>query len=191
MESQRNHRRELWRGDQRPTDTGSGRNIIFGNSSKITDANSWSVALDAGYNFVNNTINPGAGSIYLNNNSGGTTGGGWIQTAVGSINLMAGQDILLGSGSVTTTGGGSISQTPSPTTSMPAHSTAGTSFTATPTSDYRFIGAGAIPNPVLSGFSTEAGGNVTLIAGNNIASVPTLPNTAIGRAHPARMGRAT
>jgi hypothetical protein len=156
----------------------AGRNIIFGNSSKITDANSWSVALDAGYNFVNDTINPGAGSIYLNNNSGGTTGGGWIQTAVSSINLMAGQDILLGSGSVTTTGGGSISADAIADNINAGSFNGGTSFTATPTGDYRFIGAGAIPNPVLSGFSTEAGGNVTLIAGNNIASVPTLPNSS-------------
>jgi filamentous hemagglutinin family protein len=156
----------------------AGRNIIFGNGSKITDANNWSVTLDAGYSFANNAVQSGAGSIYLNNNSGGTTGGGWIQTAAGNINLIAGQDILLGSGSVSTTGGGSIFADAIADNINAGSFNGGTSFTATPTSDYRFIGAGAIPNPVLSGFSTEAGGNVTLIAGNNIASVPTLPNSS-------------
>ena len=155
----------------------AGRNIIFGNGARITDANSWSVTLDAGYNFVNNTINPGAGSIYLNNNSGGTTGGGWIQTAAGNINLTAGQDILLGSGSVTTTGGGSIFADAIVDNINAGSFNGGTSFTATPTSDYRFLGSGAVLNPVLSGFSTEAGGNVTLIAGNNITSVPTVPTS--------------
>jgi filamentous hemagglutinin family protein len=153
----------------------AGRNIIFGNGSRITDANNWSVTLQAGYDFVNNAVQSGIGSIYLNNNSGGTTGGGWIQTAAGSINLIAGQDILLGSGSVTTTGGGSIFADAIADNINAGSFNGGTSFTATPTSDYRFLNSGAFLNPVLSGFSTEAGGNVTLIAGNNIASVPTVP----------------
>ena len=37
----------------------AGRNIIFGDGSKITDANNWSVALEAGYNFANNTVQSG------------------------------------------------------------------------------------------------------------------------------------
>ncbi len=155
----------------------AGRNIIFGNGSKITDANNWSVSLQAGYDFVNNVVQPGGGSIYLNNNSGGTTGGGWIQTAAGSINLIAGQDILIGSGSVTTTGGGSIFANAIAGNINAGSFNGGTSFTATPTGDYRFLSTGAALNPVLSGFSTAAGGDVTLIAGNNIASVPTVPTS--------------
>ena len=48
----------------------AGGNITFGNSSKITDANAWSVTLEAGYNFGNSTINAGIGYIYLNGGSG-------------------------------------------------------------------------------------------------------------------------
>ena len=99
----------------------AGGDITFGSNSKITDANSWSVTLDAGYNFVNNAVQSGIGNIYLNGGNG-LTGNGSILTGSGNINLTAGQDILLASqsshqqttqakkisGSVFTTGGGSI-----------------------------------------------------------------------------------
>jgi len=40
------------------------------------------------------------------------------------------------------------------------------------TSDYNFTDSGATPNHGSRGISTAAGGNVTLIAGNNIDSTP-------------------
>ncbi len=46
----------------------------------------------------------------------------------------------------------------------------------TQTSDYNFTDTGATPNPFLGGISTAAGGNVTLIAGNNIDSTPVVPS---------------
>ena len=95
----------------------AGGDITFGGKSQIFDANNWSVTLAAGYNFANNTINSGIGNIYLNGGNGLTTSGS-IQTSGGDINLFAGQSILLASqnnhskniasGSVFTTGGGSI-----------------------------------------------------------------------------------
>jgi filamentous hemagglutinin family protein len=75
----------------------AGRNITFGDGSKITDANNWSVALDAGYNFANNTVQSGYGNIYLNGGSG-QSGSGSIQLSQGSINLTAGNSIVVGSG---------------------------------------------------------------------------------------------
>jgi filamentous hemagglutinin family protein len=151
----------------------AGGNIIFGNGSKITDANNWSASLLAGYDFVNNAIQSGAGYIYLNNNSGGNTGGGTIQTAAGSIILFAGESILAGSGSVYTTLGGGIF----------ADALAGNINTGSfnggngtsQKSNYSFTSTGANPSTILGGFSTAAGGNVTLIAGNNIDSTPTVP----------------
>jgi filamentous hemagglutinin family protein len=141
----------------------AGGNIIFGNGSKITDANSWSVTLDAGYNLANNTINSGVGNIYLNGSSSGTQSG-TIQLSAGDINLYAGQNILVGSGSVFTTGGGSIF----------ANALAGDINAGTANGGYKFTVVGSTVGSTLGGISTGAGGNVTLIAGDNISSTPTV-----------------
>ncbi len=158
--------------------------ITFGGKSQIFDANNWSVTLAAGYNFANNTINSGIGNIYLNGGNGLTTSGS-IQTSGGDINLFAGQSILLASqnnhskniasGSVFTTGGGSIFAYALAGNIDAGTSNGGTSST-TQTSDYNFTDTGATPNPLLGGISTAAGGNVTLIAGNNIDSTPVVPS---------------
>lgn len=143
----------------------AGGDIIFNNGAKITDANNWSVSLQAGYNFVNNTINSGVGNIYLNGGAGRTLNG-TIQTAAGSVNLQAGQSILVGTGSVYTTGGGSIY----------ASALAGDINCGTANGGYQFSIFGYSPVAVLGGISTAAGGDVTLIAGNNITSIPTVPS---------------
>jgi trimeric autotransporter adhesin len=162
----------------------AGGDITFGGKSQIFDANNWSVTLAAGYNFANNTITSGTGNIYLNGGSGLTTSGS-IQTAAGFINLFAGQSILLASqsnhsmnivsGSVFTTGGGSIFAYAVAGNIDAGTSNGGTSST-TQTSDYNFTDSGATPNPFLGGIATAAGGNVTLIAGNNIDSTPVVPS---------------
>jgi filamentous hemagglutinin family protein len=162
----------------------AGGDIAFGGKSQIFDANNWSVTLAAGYNFANNTITSGTGNIYLNGGSGLTTSGS-IQTAGGSINLFAGQNILLASqnnhsknivsGSVFTTGGGSIFAYAVAGNIDAGTSNGGTSGTSQ-TSDFNFTDTGATPNPFLGGISTAAGGNVTLIAGNNIDSTPVVPS---------------
>ncbi len=143
----------------------AGGNITFGNNSKITDANGWSVSLAAGYNFGNNTINPGAGNIFLNGGAGKALNGA-IQLAAGAVNLQAGQSILVGSGSVYTTGGGSIY----------ANALTGDINCGTANGGYQFSIFGYSPVAVLGGISTAAGGDVTLIAGNNITSLPTTPS---------------
>ena len=153
----------------------AGGDILFQNNSKIIDANDWSVTLEAGYDFVNNVVQAGVGNIYLNNNSGGSTGGGWIQTAAGNVTLLAGQNILVGSGSVSTIGGGSIFANALVGNINAGSFNGGASFTSA-TSDYIFSDNGLTPNVVLGGISTAAGGDVTLIAGNNITSMPTVPS---------------
>ena len=152
----------------------AGGDITFGSNSKITDANNWSVTLDAGYNSANGTINPGVGNIYLNSGSGLSQNGA-IQLSSGSVSLFAGQSILVGSGSVSTTGGGSIFAN-----ALAGDINAGTANGSDngniQTTDYNFTDSGAAPNPFLGGISTAAGGNVTLIAGNNIDSTPIIPS---------------
>ncbi len=152
----------------------AGGNIILGNSSKILDPNDWSVTLDAGYNFANNTVQAGTGYIYLNGGSG-LSQSGTIELGEGSVNLFAGESILVGSGSVFTTSGGSIFAD-----ALDGDINAGTSngsgTNGKQTSDYLFENSGPPKaNVILGGISTADGGNVTLIAGDDIISVPTVP----------------
>lgn len=144
----------------------AGGNITFENGSSISDANNWSLTLDAGYNFANNSVQTGVGNIYLNGGNG-QSGSGSIQTASGSINLTAGQDITVGSGYVITTGGGGIA----------AHALAGNIDTGSDAQGYFFrsgasslAAANTLQNG-LGGISTAAGGDVTLIAGGDVTSV--------------------
>ncbi len=153
----------------------AGGNITFGNNSKITDANDWSVTLEAGYNFANNTIQSGLGNIYLNGGSG-LSQNGTIQLSAGSVNLLAGQSILVGSGSVYTTGGGSIYADAVAGDINAGTANGSSSSGGAQTSDLLFTASGSRPNAVLGGMSTAAGGNVTLIAGDDITSVPIVPN---------------
>jgi hypothetical protein len=85
----------------------AGGNIIFNNGSQITDANGWSVNLQAGVSFPSGVIQAGVGNIFLNGGAGKTLNGA-ISLAQGSITLSAGNSILVGSGYVRTTGGGGI-----------------------------------------------------------------------------------
>ena len=132
----------------------------------IFDANNWSVSLNAGYDFNNNKVQLGTGSIYLNGGSG-LTGSGSVQLASGSIHMTAGQDITVGSGFVITTGGGSIT----------AHALAGNIDTGSDAQGYFFeSGAGSLNEAYdlsdgLGGISTAAGGDVSLTAGGDVTSV--------------------
>ena len=143
-------------------------NITLGNSSKILDANDWSVTLNAGYDFSADTVQAGPGNIDL------SSGSGTIQLGAGSINLFAGQGILVGSGSIFTTGGGSIFAD-ALSGDINAGTSNGNSTSGTSPSDYLFGASGAKPNAILGGISTKTGGDVTLIAGDDITSVPTVP----------------
>jgi hypothetical protein len=110
------------------------------------------------------------------NGGSGLSQNGTIQLSAGSASLLAGQSILAGSGSVFTTGGGSIFAD-----ALAGDINAGTSNGSSTsggqqTSDYLFTGSGSRPNAFLGGISTAAGGDVTLIAGNNVVSIPTVPS---------------
>ncbi|MBW8864560.1 MAG: filamentous hemagglutinin N-terminal domain-containing protein, partial [Verrucomicrobia bacterium] len=155
--------------------------IIFGDKSKIVDANNWGVSLYAGYNFTDHSLNSGVGNIYLNGGSGLTKNGS-IQLAAGDINLFAGQSILVApmnssvvSGSIFTTGGGNIFAYALAGDIIAGTSNGGKTATSQ-NGDYNFADDGYSPYPFLGGISTAVGGNVTLIAGNNIDSTPIVPS---------------
>ncbi|MGA2279253.1 MAG: filamentous hemagglutinin N-terminal domain-containing protein [Verrucomicrobiota bacterium] len=152
----------------------AGGDIQFGDGSQITDGNNGAVTLDAGYIFANNTVNFNVGNIYLNGGLGGDGVGGSIQTESGDINLTAGQNILVGSGCVITTGGGSIY----------AHALAGNIDTGSDAQGYYFsissvnsLSKAYNLQDGLGGISTAAGGDVTLIAGGDVTSV--LPGNGV------------
>jgi filamentous hemagglutinin family protein len=139
-------------------------NIAFASGSRITDPNNWSLILEAGYDFANNSIQSGVGSITLNGGSARSPSNP-IQLSAGSLGLFAGQSIVVGFGSVFTTGGGSIF----------ADALAGDINAGTGNGGYVYNADGSfsVPNP--GGIATAAGGDVTLIAGGNVISVPTVP----------------
>ncbi len=165
----------------------AGNNILFQDGSQIYDANNWAVTLKAGYNFINNTVQSGVGSIYLGDavadGSGNLTsagGSGSIQLAAGAIDLTAGQDITLGSGYVITTAGGNIS----------AHALAGNIDAASSLAQgyYFESSVGTIKydpslaydlSQGLGGISTAAGGDVALVAGGNVSSFLPGPSGAV------------
>jgi len=159
----------------------AGRNIIFasdasGNSSTaITDAGNWSVTLQAGYDFVNQSVTYGQGSIYLGGAPGtAMNGNGSIQTALGNITLQAGQDILVGSGFVRSMGDGSGT----PGGSITVWARKGDINTGTYDGGYTYNKCSSSSgvfyqvdvNLGVGGISTEAGGDVSLIAGGNVTS---------------------
>jgi filamentous hemagglutinin family protein len=153
----------------------AGNDIIFGDQAIIYDENNWSVTLKAGVNdFSAGTVRSGTGSIYLNGGPGQELSGA-IQTASGSINLLAGQDILLGAGqasssSVVTTGGGNIDVT----------AVAGSVNTGTDQNGFVFFPSSyTVFASSLGGISTGAGGDVNITAGLDIISyLPTGNNPA-------------
>ncbi len=142
----------------------AGGDIVFNNGSQIVDANNWSVNLQAGVGFPSGTIQSGTGNIFLNGGTGKAFTGA-ISTAHGSIDLAAGNSILVGGGYIRTTAGGSIQAT-----ALSGDINAGTA-----NGGYQFSIQGYSVSPNLGGISTAAGGDVTLNAGHNIVSQPTVP----------------
>ena len=143
----------------------AGNNIIFGNNARIVDANAWSLRLQAGVNFASGAVTPGVGSILLNGGAGKSSNGA-VETALGSIEMVAGDSVLVGTGYIRTSGGGSVH----------VQALAGDIDAGKKNDGYQFtIGGYRISLSGLGGIATAAGGNVTLEAGQDIISIPTAP----------------
>jgi len=158
----------------------AGGDIIFNGSSRIQSSGNWSVRMAAGADFASPlSVVRGTGGIYFN---GGPVraegampnGGGSLQTAKGNIQLAAGKEVLIGAGSVLTTGQGNIS-----ITTLSGDVNAGTGKDPTGTTAYEWLNQGnykairfVINN--IFGIATTGGGNLDINAGGNIiSSLPT------------------
>jgi filamentous hemagglutinin family protein len=163
----------------------AGGNITFVDGSLITYSadhiiNTWAVTLKAGYDFVNNSVQPGNGSIFLGDvvrDSSGTpvlvngnlvpaSGSGSIETFAGTIDLTAGQDIQVGSGFVRTTGGGAVSAWALKGDVNTGTYDYGYSYNSSASGDPYYV----IDNKGVGGISTSGGGNVKITAGGNVTS---------------------
>ena len=135
----------------------AGRDVRIKSGGALVAGDGWSVSLTAGKDFTAGTVRPGIGSIFLD-------GSGSIETRDGSVQLLAGKDILANSGFVHTVAGGSIT----------AQALSGNLNTGTRLGGFVF-GAGGDGYSVdlagLGGFSTGAGGDVTLKAGGDVKSL--------------------
>ena len=139
----------------------AGNNITFGNGARIMDANNWAVNLHAT-----------AGSIFLNGGSGLNQNGA-IETSGGAISLLAGDSVRVGSGFVRTAGGGAINVQALSGDVDAGKNNAGYVYDI---NGYRVNLIEGDPYKKLGGISTAAGGSVTIEAGRDILSVPTVPN---------------
>ena len=112
-----------------------------------------------------NRVDPGVGNINF-------LGSGSVQAAEGSLTLLAGNSITLGTGFVRTLGGGNINLTAvSGSVNAGSGGLAGQmyGFDFSAVSDVSAGGYETV-DPRLTGVSTAAGGNVSITAGQNIAS---------------------
>jgi filamentous hemagglutinin family protein len=146
----------------------AGGTITLNTGSAIEDPNNWSVTLEAGYNFAAGGVISGTGSVA---NNVTLLGSAAVQTAAGNINVLAGNNVSVGSGGIVTgiangavmTGaGGNVNVQAVAGNVNCGSSTGGYDFTTT--------GVGYTVSPTLGGISTASGGNVTIQAGGNITA---------------------
>jgi len=136
----------------------AGNDIILQNNTVITAGTGWSVTFLAGTNSsVPRTVNAGLGNINLQ-------GSAALASADGSITLLAGNSVTVGTGFVHSLGGGGIT----------VNAVSGSVNTGTKANGFVFRNSPGAPYLVdasLGGISTGAGGNLTITAGQNIASL--------------------
>jgi filamentous hemagglutinin family protein len=155
----------------------AGNNITFSDGIGVRAGNNWSVDLFAGTALPpGSPPTSGSDSIFL-------SGSAYLQTQNGNAKLFAPGQVVVNSGAIRTTKGGSINVT----------TTYGDVNTGENTSGFTY---NSVPSPIapyyysvsssLGGISTAAGGDVTINAGGNVTSY--LPNSSasasIARADP-------
>ncbi len=154
-------------------------NIIMDNSSGIVAGNNWNINLTAGTSLLGTTVSSGSDGIYL-------SGGSFLQTRNGDIDLWAANEVIVNSGAIRTIGGGNIGVTAEFGDVNSGTSAFGYNYfalgTGTATAPYytpfQLVGSGSsqhinFDQSNLGGISTAAGGNVTINAGNDVISFPT------------------
>lgn len=139
----------------------AGNNITFASGSSLLAGDNWSVTLQAGRSFPTaNSVVSGVGNISL-------SGSASLQAQNGTVSLLAGNNVTVGSGFVRTMQGGHIA----------AQAVGGSINTGTRSKGFQFVpgGTGYLVDPDLGGISTYAGGNVSLIAGLDVVSLLPAP----------------
>jgi hypothetical protein len=159
----------------------AGGDIQLGDGSTIANGNNGSVTLEAGYDFVNQAVQPGSGNIYLNGSSGS------IQLSQALINLMAGNSIIVGSGCQLIDDGGAIvlnAQTVDQNGLLQANSVGDQhGIIELVASDSLTLGANSkITANGDNSPAGSAGGNVTLLSANNFSDSVGSQITATGGA---------
>lgn len=135
----------------------AGNNITFASGSSLLAGDNWSVTLQAGRSFpTSDTVVSRVGNISF-------SGSASLQAQNGSVNLLAGNNLTVGSGFIRTMEGGNIM----------AQAVGGTLNTGTRAKGFQFTpgGIGYQADPDLGGISTYAGGNVSLVAGLDVVSL--------------------
>ena len=160
----------------------AGRNISFGDGSRIAAGQGWSVKLVAGADFNSTeSVRAGVGGIYLGGGPGDAngnlpSGNGSLKTIDGNIRLIAGNEVLVGSGFIRTVGGGNIDIT----------TKSGEVNAGTKTDGYQFSRFSyAVSTAGLGGIATAAGGDVVINAGEDIVSF--LPTSGAYGAQPGNV----
>ena len=138
----------------------AGGNLTLGTGSSLLAEDGWAVSLEAGRNFRNGQVLPGAGSILFSGSAG-------VQSGNGDLTLLAGNNVTVGSGYVRTISGGNIFVTALAGAIHTGNNQNGFDFLPTDATGTAYV---PVVDPNLGGISTAAGGNVTLNAGTDISS---------------------
>jgi filamentous hemagglutinin family protein len=133
----------------------AGNDITIESGATLFAGDHWSVSLEAGRDFSagEGVLAPGVGNIAF-------AGSGALDARDGDIRLRAGNHVTVASGHVRTTAGGSIE----------VEALAGSINTGTKPNGFQFQPTGYGVHPNLGGVSTAQGGDVTLRAGQDVAS---------------------
>ena len=159
----------------------AGRNIEFGDNSRVIGGMGWSVRFAAGVDFssANHSVINGVGSIHFNGSSS-------LETSDGSISLAAGHEVVVGSGFIRTVGAGSLIGESFLGGNIDITTGDGDINAGTKPDWYTFFttrtGSGYDISPQgLGGIGTAYGGNVTLNSGHDIVSIiPTVGAYGVG-----------
>ncbi len=135
----------------------AGNNILIADHAGISAGTGWTVSFVAGANPASpgNAV-PGTGNVSLQ-------GSATLATINGSIGIVAGNGVTVGTGFIHTTGGGNLQVTALTGGVLTGTRADGFVFLANPQNPYT-VDSG------LGGISSAAGGDVTITAGQDIAS---------------------
>jgi filamentous hemagglutinin family protein len=147
----------------------SGKSIVFDDGSFLSAGNNWSVTMSAGPHLSRGSTVPASDALTLSDGNTYLDGiylnaSSYLQTRNGDISLRAANEIMVNSGAIRTTQGGSIDVTADVGDVNCGVNVNGYIFGQNAPPYYRVNAAN------LGGISTAAGGDVTINAGRDVIS---------------------